>query len=117
MTFDIDNAISTFRHMAIESGEYTAWKESIRKELCKFEKHELKDLNVVLQSRVEYLNKPDKFDLKTIVCNVIIPVFLAVIIAIYTIFNNGNNTALVFRVSMDIFILVLILMIPVIIIV
>lgn len=42
--------------------------------------------------------------------------FLAVIIAIYTIFNNEQNSGLVFNVSMDIFILVLILMIPIIII-
>lgn len=62
------------------------------------------------------MNTPDKFDLKTIICNIIIPVFLAVIIAIYTIFNNEQNSGLVFNVSMDIFILVLILMIPIIII-
>ena len=42
--------------------------------------------------------------------------FLAVIIAIYTIFNNEQNSGLVFNVSMDIFIMVLILMIPIIII-
>ena len=115
MKFDINSAISTFRHMAIKSGEYTTWKESIQNELCKFEKNELRNLKVVLQSRLEYSNKPDKFDLKTIVCNVIIPVLLAVIIAAYTIFDNGKNDLLVFDICTDKFKLLLLLMIPVII--
>ena len=116
MNFDIDKALKTFRHKAIKNGEYTAWKKGIQNDLKEFEKHELNDLKVVLQIKLEYLSTPDKFDLKTIICNIIIPVFLAVIIAIYTIFNNEQNSGLVFNVSMDIFILVLILMIPIIII-
>lgn len=64
---------------------------------------------MILQFELETFNKPDKFDLKSIVCNVLLPVFLGVIIAIYTIFNNEQNYSLVFNISMDIFILVLIL--------
>lgn len=107
--FDIENAIKTFKNIAIENGTYTAWKESIQKELDGLEQHQLNDLKVILQFELETFNKPDKFDLKSIVCNVLLPVFLGVIIAIYTIFNNEQNYSLVFNISMDIFILVLIL--------
>ena len=45
----------------------------------------------------------------------IIPVLLAVIIAAYTIFDNGKNDLLVFDICTDKFKLLLLLMIPVII--
>lgn len=107
--FDIDNAISTFRHMAIESGECTSWEDNIHEKLGEFEERQLKDLKIVLQSKLEYANKPDKFDWKTIACNVIISVFLAFVVATYTIFNTGNNSTLVFDVSSNIFWVVLVL--------
>ncbi len=101
--------------MAIESGEYTAWEDNIHEKLGEFEERQLKDLKIVLQSRLEYLNKPDKIDLKTIFCDILLSVFLGIIKVIYNIYNDGKHFLLLFNISMDIFILVLILMIPVII--
>ena len=78
------------------------------------DKKQIEDYRILLELKMKKCQKPAKFDLKTIACNIIVPIYLGVAIAVYTIFSDSNSKLKmqVFNISLCIFIVLMILVIP-----
>ena len=79
------------------------------------DKKQIEDYRILLELKMKKYQKPAKFDLKTIACNIIVPIYLGVAIAVYTIFSDSNSNSKlkmqVFDISLGIFIVLMILVI------
>lgn len=112
--FDYKKSIKEFKKVIKEKEPYSYWKQKIIDKISLLDKKQIEDYRILLELKMKKCQKPAKFDLKTIVCNIIVPIYLGVIIAVYTIFSEPELEMQVFYISLDIFIVLMILVIPII---
>lgn len=106
--------IKEFKKVIKEKEPYGYWKQKIIDKISLLDKKQIEDYRILLELKMKRCQKPAKFDLKTIACNIIVPIYLGVIIAVYTIFSDPELEMQVFNISFDIFIVLMILLIPII---
>ena len=104
--------IKEFKKVIKEKEPYGYWKQKIIDKISLLDKKQIEDYRILLELKMKKCQKPAKFDLKTIACNIIVPIYLGVIIAVYTIFSEPELEMQVFYISLDIFIVLMILVIP-----
>lgn len=110
--FDYKKSIKEFKKVIKEKEPYSYWKQKIIDKISLLDKKQIEDYRILLELKMKKCQKPAKFDLKTIACNIIVPIYLGVIIAVYTIFSEPELEMQVFYISLDIFIVLMILVIP-----
>lgn len=106
--------IKEFKKVIKEKEPYGYWKQKIIDKISLLDKKQIEDYRILLELKMKRCQKPAKVDLKTIACNIIVPIYLGVIIAVYTIFSDPELEMQVFNISFDIFIVLMILLIPII---
>ena len=111
--------IKEFKKVIKEKEPYGYWKQKILDKISLLDKKQIEDYRILLELKMKKRQKPAKFDLKTIACNIIVPIYLGVAIAVYTIFSDSNSNSKlkmqVFNISLWIFIVLMIFVIPMII--
>lgn len=111
--------IKEFKKVIKEKEPYGYWKQKIIDKISLLDKKQIEDYRILLELKMKKRQKPAKFDLKTIACNIIVPIYLGVAIAVYTIFSDSNSNSKlkmqVFNISLWIFIVLMIFVIPMII--
>lgn len=110
--FDYKKSMKEFKKVIKEKEPYSYWKQKIIDKISLLDKKQIEDYRILLELKMKKCQKPAKFDLKTIACNIIVPIYLGVIIAVYTIFSEPELEMQVFYISLDIFIILMILVIP-----
>lgn len=110
--FDYKKSIKEFKKVIKEKEPYSYWKQKIIDKISLLDKKQIEDYRILLELKMKKCQNPAKFDLKTIACNIIVPIYLGVIIAVYTIFSEPELEMQVFYISLDIFIILMILVIP-----
>lgn len=117
--FDYKKSIKEFKKVIKEKEPYSYWKQKIIDKISLLDKKQIEDYRILLELKMKKRQKPAKFDLKTIACNIIVPIYLGVAIAVYTIFSDSNSNSKlkmqVFDISLWIFIVLMIFVIPMII--
>lgn len=103
--------IKEFKKVIKEKEPYSYWKQKIIDKISLLDKKQIEDYRILLELKMKKCQKPAKFDLKTIACNIIVPIYLGVAIAVYTIFSNAKLKMQVFDISLGIFIVLMILVI------
>lgn len=105
--------IKEFKKVIKEKEPYGYWKQKIIDKISLLDKKQIEDYRILLELKMKKCQKPAKFDLKTIACNIIVPIYLGVAIAVYTIFSDSNSKLKmqVFDISLGIFIVLMILVI------
>lgn len=109
---DYKKSIKEFKKVIKEKEPYGYWKQKIIDKISLLDKKQIEDYRILLELKMKKCQKPAKFDLKTIACNIIVPIYLGVIIAVYTIFSEPELEMQVFNISLCIFIVLMILVIP-----
>ena len=113
--FDYKKSIKEFKKVIKEKEPYSYWKQKIIDKISLLDKKQIEDYRILLELKMKKRQKPAKFDLKTIACNIIVPIYLGVAIAVYTIFSDSNSNSKlkmqVFDISLGIFIVLMILVI------
>lgn len=111
--FDYKKSIKEFKKVIKEKEPYSYWKQKIIDKISLLDKKQIEDYRILLELKMKKCQKPAKFDLKTIACNIIVPIYLGVAIAVYTIFSDSNSNSKlkmqVFDISLGIFIVLMIL--------
>ena len=109
--FDYKKSIKEFKKVIKEKEPYSYWKQKIIDKISLLDKKQIEDYRILLELKMKKCQKPAKFDLKTIACNIIVPIYLGVAIAVYTIFSDSNSKLKmqVFDISLGIFIVLMIL--------
>lgn len=111
--FDYKKFIKEFKKVIKEKEPYSYWKQKIIDKISLLDKKQIEDYRILLELKMKKCQKPAKFDLKTIACNIIVPIYLGVAIAVYTIFSDSNSNSKlkmqVFDISLGIFIVLMIL--------
>lgn len=109
--FDYKKFIKEFKKVIKEKEPYSYWKQKIIDKISLLDKKQIEDYRILLELKMKKCQKPAKFDLKTIACNIIVPIYLGVAIAVYTIFSDSNSKLKmqVFDISLGIFIVLMIL--------
>ena len=112
--FDYKKSIKEFKKVIKENEKYSYWNQKIIDKISLLDKKQIEDYRILLELKMKKCQKPAKFDLKTIACNIIVPIYLGVAIAVYTIFSDSNSKLKmqVFNISLCIFIVLMILVIP-----
>lgn len=109
--FDYKKSIKEFKKVIKEKESYSYWKQKIIDKISLLDKKQIEDYRILLELKMKKCQNPAKFDLKTIACNIIVPIYLGVAIAVYTIFSNAKLKMQVFDISLGIFIVLMILVI------
>lgn len=109
--FDYKKSIKEFKKVIKEKEPYSYWKQKIIDKISLLDKKQIEDYRILLELKMKKCQNPAKFDLKTIACNIIVPIYLGVAIAVYTIFSNAKLKMQVFDISLGIFIVLMILVI------